>query len=246
METKKEHKKYRTSWSLADKKTLTCQQIWLIGQIYYDKMQIKKGRARHRIKHTAQLLKLFYWLYLTGSRPTEAFSQPLSIQIDGSYINIKKANARHKGEKTQIIMAMPIKDEYEKNMWNFITDNGIITEAKHIFIYDKWKSTASNNISALFAKNFIANLEDQDKKIHKNQGIIPQILRYARLRNLILEHHVDERVLEQYFGCNIKLMRSKAPQELCRALDFQEQKKILERANQVPTLKLGANIISTY
>jgi len=236
----------RNNWYFADKKTPICEQVWAIGQGYYTRMQEPKSRPRHRITQTTQLIKYFYWSYLTAAEPGEPSKQPVSIEIvheaNRDTINIKKLNQRHKGKEAEIYMAMPILDRHELDMWNFITNYGELTEAEHIFGFKNWKSIKQNNITALFNKNFLTTLEDpKDKKAYKNQGVLPRVLRYMRLKNLLLEHQAPERIIETYFGCNIDKMRKRHP-ELNKALDLKEQRQMMERANLMPNLKLGLGL----
>lgn len=260
METKKSElktpqpkRKNRTSWYFADKKTSISKQVWEIGQFYYNKMQDPKGRPRHRIKHSVELVKFFYWTYILGTQQQETFKQPLSLEIvhepNRDYMNIKHSNQRHKGAEAEVLMAMPILDQYERQIWDFITNLGTLTEVEHIFQYKEWNSTKQNNIANLMNKNFITDLQNpMDGKIYKKQGIPTSILRYMRLRNLILEHQVPERILNTWFGCDVKYMASRHPdlKRQLQAMDLKEQRIALEKANLMPNFKLGIGTMPTY
>jgi hypothetical protein len=243
-----EKRKNRNNWYFADKKLPISQQVYQIGKAYYDRMQVKQGLPRHRIKNPAQLVKLFYFLYLSAARPTEALSKPLSIEIvheaNKDYVNIKHRNLRHKGEKAETYMTIPILDQAEVDMWNAITDYASVSEAEHIFSFKDWKSLVQNNITCLFTKNFITNLEDPiEKKLHKAQGIPPIVLRYMRFKSLVLEHNCPDRLLSTYFGCDLRQLREKHP-DMNKVLDLKEQKEMLVRANLMPNLRLG--MLPTY
>ena len=240
-------KMQRNSWYFSDKKTPICQQVWLIGQAYYKKMLVPEGRARHRIKNPTQLVKLFYLYYLTGIKQQQAFRQPFTIEIvhepAKDYVNIKHQNDKRKGA-FEVFMCIPVLDEHEKSMWDFITDLGTTTNTENIFEYKKWKSTKKNNITMLFNKNFITTLEDPiERKPHKNQGVSPQIIRYMRFKNLILDHRAPERILSSWFGCDIGAMINRHP-ELLKALDLKEQRQELERVGLMPNLRLGMGNIA--
>ena len=238
-------RKNRNDWYFADKKTAICEQVYEIGQKYNKSINEPTGRARHRIKNPIQLIKLYYWIFLTGAKPYQAFSKPITLQIiheqQRDYVNIMHTSLRCKNIRKEIVICMPIIDESEQMMWSFITDGGTETELEKAFGSKGWKSTKSGNINALFKKNFKTDLESQDKKSHKNQGISPQILRYMRFKNLALEHDVRYEVLSTWFGCDIKKMMAKH-QDLKAGLDAKEQYKSLQKQNLFGNYRIGLNM----
>ena len=72
MERRRTH---TNTWIFADQQTPFSEQVYRIGEAYR-KRYMAMDLGRHRHSHPMQLLRLFYFLYLTGSRLMEPVLKP--------------------------------------------------------------------------------------------------------------------------------------------------------------------------
>ena len=242
----------RNLWYFHDRETLICRQVWEIGQDYLRRMQEPKGRPRHRIQNPVQLTKLFFWLFLTGARQQEAFLSPCTLDIinntqdGGTYVTITHRNQKHKEHKGDTVtQVMPIFDEWEQKMWTFITDGNRESEPGKIFGYENWKSTKKSNITALFKTNFRTTLETPDKKVHRDAGIAPHILRHMRTFNVLHNHHVPDDLAQVWFGWDTKYMIDYYA-HIRAVMSTRNQLGMLSRAGLLTGLRIEATLSQTH
>lgn len=237
-------KKYRSLWYLADSRDI-CRQIWEIGQEYYKRMQDPGKRGRHHIANPAHFTKLFYWLYLTGARQQEAFLEPRpTLEIvnkeGGTYIILQHVNQKHKqsnGAREIVTATIPILDIWEQKMWNFITDEGLSTNAEEIFRYDLWKSTNKANITGLVKHSFFTNLKDENGKVHKGEGIFPHMLRHTRAYNLLINHNIPKELVKLWMGWKLEDMLYYYAQ-IARIIQVEDQLEILKDRRLLTDLRV--------
>ena len=227
-------------WFFHNREELICKQVWEIGQTYLRRMNNPKGRPKNRIKNPVHLVKVMYWIFLSGARQQEAFAKPyptLSIvnKDGGTYVVITHVNEKHKnrnGLKDVTTSTIPIFDVWEQKMWNFITDGNTQTEASEMFGYRLWKSTENSAISYLFSRNFKTDLEDpEDHKVHKKAGILPHILRHMRTYNVLIDHNMRKYrdIVQIWFGWNDQYM-----------IDYYAHiRELMDRGKQIQTLQEG-------
>jgi integrase len=201
----------RNVWFFHNRQDLICKQVWEIGQKYYERMQDPERKPHHRVKYPALLVKVFYWIFLTGARQQEAFQQPNSLDIstvDGkTYVTIKRHNEKHRAHGgDEITAVIPVFDEWEQNMWNFITDGGQETQMVHILNLKLWGSIKKDNITLLFKHNFKTSLQEPKGTIHHDEGITPHILRHMRCYNVLHDHNLRRSTAQIWFGWDNQLM----------------------------------------
>jgi len=248
----KAKKSYKNMWYFHNRSELICKQIWFIGQAYYERMQEPKNRPTHRIKNPVQLIKLFYWIYLTGARNQEAFKKPYPtldiVNKEGeTRVIITHVNSKHKGPNNTadtVTEMIPILDEWEQKMWNFSTDGNQESQAAKIFGYGAWKSYRKNNITSLFIKNFRTALESPEKEVFKNEGIRPHILRHMRTYNLLSDHRVPRDLAQLWMGWDSQYMLDYYA-HIRQVMDSSKQLDILREKNLLTNLKVeGSKLFS--
>jgi len=227
-------KQNRNMWYFHNTTDLS-KQIWELGQGYYKRMINPESKPKHPIKNPASLVKLLYFLFLTGARQQEPFLEPFPIveivqKPEWTYVVITHVNEKHPGQKVNtVIETIPIFDEYEKKMWEWITDYGSAKDGESIFRYKAWKSTRKNNITALFNKNFTTTLEDPNHKVHKNEGISPHILRHLRAYHVLIRHNVPREMAQIWFGWDNQNMIDYYS-DIRNVMKVSDQEKMLERS----------------
>jgi len=234
-------------WVLADLTDIS-RQIFQIGEEYRLMTLGKGNKPRHMNKHPQQLLKYFYFLYLTGSRlmePAGVEREKPSITIfnnpDGVWVQISKVNAKHKApngvDRQMITQVFPIFDEWEQAMWNRITDGGTQTNIDEIFQLKDWPSTKQDIISDLIKHNFKANLRDPNGKLHRDTGLIPHILRHMRTFNVVIERGVPDAQVVRWFGwTNSRMIYYYA--NMRQILEAKSQLELLKRTNHLTKLSV--------
>lgn len=240
----------QNKWYFQDLQTPICEQVWKIGQQYYNLMQDPQARPRHRIKNPAALVKLLYWIFLTGSRQQEAFLEPYPRLTIVNKDNETRAiiwhvNEKHKkaGKRDEVQAMIPIFDEWEQKMWNFVTSGGTEFEASQIFQYDSWKSSANNNITAIFKANFKTTLIDPEtRKSYKNMGISPHQLRHMRSYNVLINHEMykNRELVKLWFGWSSDLMISYYA-HVRDIMGLMDQEKMLKSSGMLTNFKIDAN-----
>ena len=194
-------------WYFADLSKNVSEQVLAIGEAY--NKRVKDGSIKHMNGHPVQLLRYFYFLYLTGSRLMEPMCTPSpSIVLSNTegkvYIEVQKVNEKHRSpdgkERDVIVQALPVFNEAEQRMWNFITDGGMLLSAEDIFELHNWNSTTKYNMSLLIKANFKADLRDPNGKLHKSQGITPHILRHMRAYSVIVNYGAEVPYAVELFG----------------------------------------------
>jgi len=197
-------KKTRTNkWTFAKLEINISQQVFEIGEAYRAKFQ-SKGKLRHKNSHPTQLLKLWYYLYLSCSNLMDPFDKEKhrvinTMNVDGlSWIEIQDIS---KGTIPIVIeKVFPIFNEFDQKMWTYLTDGGITRDLNEILKPNEWKSTKKENVSGMIKTNFIWDLRDTNKKIHKQVGVTPNILRSMRLYSVVVDYKVDADLVQQWFN----------------------------------------------
>lgn len=252
-------KKYRNSWYLANLDDV-CKQVWEIGQAYYQRFREKKTWPKRKNKAPVQLVKYFYFLYLTGGRLCEPLLQPPQLELHndkaGSYISITKINEKHKdpqGNREKLNIILPIFDEWEERMWDFITDGGLLTNGKEIFKYglfgakedkrtNEWM-VSHDKIGQLVRRNFKADLKDANGNRKPHHSISPHILRHLRAYNLHIEHNVPKTLVAKWLGWRDERMFFWYV-EIARAMSIKSQLDVIKANNLlVPGLKVDRGLI---
>lgn len=228
-----------------------CKLVWELGQKYYDLMQDKKKRPRRRVKNPAALVKLLYWYWLTGAREREAFIKPypklsiINIENETRAI-IEHINEKHwkDGQREVVRAAIPIFDEWEQSMWNFITDGGQETQAEKIFQYETWKSTEQSLITKLFKYAFKTTLVDpKNGNVYRNEGISPHILRHMRSYNVLFNHGMYKRgreIIKLWFGWDDDYMLDYYA-HIKELMVISDQESILRKENLLTNFKIDAS-----
>ncbi len=239
-------KKKKNDWFFADLSINICQQVWDMGQAYYRKLQDPKTRPRRLSKQPVQLIKYFYFLFLTGSRLMEGIIEPRPIiqvldEAGFTIIKITKVNEKHfrsDGSREVITSTMPILDEYEQKMWNFITDGGLLSNPEDIFKWSNWESLENSQISEMITNNFKIDLkEPETNKVFKGIGIVPHILRHMRAYNLMVNHKIPKDLIIKWLGWDNDDMLYYYV-HLESMLGEAEQRKILRENNLLTNLKI--------
>ena len=230
----------RNAWYFADLVTNVSEKVWEIGQEY--KQRIDQGKIRHKNKFPVQLLRYFYFLYLTGSRRMEPTMMPLNIALrnENGYIIVKiiKMNEKHGGR--QMTQAIPVFNASEQAMWNYITDGGQETDPEQIFQFKNWKSTKKENLSGLIKTNFRTDLKDPiTQRIRKDTGITPHILRHMRVYSVFINYHVPEAYAVMMFGWkDSKMLYYYA--HIQETVSFRNQIEMLEKGDWLTSLQIDA------
>lgn len=237
-------KKHRNNWYFANLTENISEQILAIGEEY--NRRVKSGNIKHMNKFPIQLQRYFYFLYLTGARSSEPIFKPLSINLEnvkGHVIaKIIKVNEKHKNpdgsRHPQMTQAIPIFNSAEQRMWNFITDGGSELNTEHIFQFEGWKSTTKMNLSGLIKTNFKTDLRDPiTRRVHKDTGITPHILRHMRVYNVLVNYKVPETYAVMFFGWNdSKMLYYYA--HLQETVSFRNQVEMLEKGDWLTGLKI--------
>jgi hypothetical protein len=248
-------RKNRNKWYLQNQKD-PCREIYELGQEYIHKMEDPKERPRRRMKNPVALVKLFYWLWLTGGRQQEAFKKPyptITIAGRGDKVAVISThlNQKQKDKKDEVVATIPVFDEWEQAMWNFITDGGREEQGENIFQYKSWHSTANNNITQLFKYAFTTTLIDPDDpdpktRIHRASPLIPHILRHARAFNVLMNHGMrdDKTLVKKWFGWKSDAMLDYYP-NIGKVLSTEDQMDILEKEGKLTNLKIDASELLT-
>lgn len=192
----------------------------MIGKKYKD--HFINDKITHKNKNPEQLLRLWYFIYLTGARIMEPFANGLekpiisfSMQINPKsgkpdrFVTITKVNAKHRnadGNRQMMQQILPILNVWEQEMWHEITSGGLETNVDNIFKFKEWKSIKQPNINCLFKTNFKTDLKDPLGKLHTNCGISPHIIRHMRATYLSVTLNVPENQLLKLFGWKDKRM----------------------------------------
>ena len=200
-------RRYSNAWYFANTGRNACEQVWEIGQSYYQRLQQASTRPPHINKHPVQLIKYFYLLYLTGARRNELLDKPYpEIEVvntpEGVHILVNKLNSKHRGpqgEREIISQALPVMCTAEQDMWNFVLDGGLTTRINDILKLDTWR-LSKVTISQQVKNNFRINLKDQAGDLHRNAGITPHVLRHMRAFNILINHHVPPVLAIKWFG----------------------------------------------
>lgn len=252
-------RKNKNSWYFLNRKD-PCKEVWEMGQRYYLPYQKaletgdKSKLPRRRAKSPVALVKLLYWVYLTGARQQEAFRRPYPtisiVNKEGETRVISThLNQKQKKKDDRVVAVMPVFDEYEQKMWNFITDGGEETQAERIFMYKEWRSTNGDNISKLFKRAFktsLINSEDPEEKVHRNEGITPHILRHMRSYNVLINHGMqrERELVKLWFGWKSDSMLDYYP-HIRVMLAMEAQEDMLRKAGLLTDLKINDNKILT-
>lgn len=246
-------KRSMNHWYFADLSKNISEQVLAIGEAY--NQRIKEGSIKHINSHPVQLLRYFYFLYLTGSRLMEPTRTPtprivLSNTEGKVYIEVQKVNEKHKSpdgkDSDVIVQALPVFNEAEQRMWNFITDGGMSLNAEDIFELSQWKSTTKYNMNGLIKSNFKADLRDPNGKLHKNQGITPHILRHMRAYSVIVNYGAEVPYAIELFGWHDERMLYYYAHIRGR-LHVNTQLEMLKRGHLLTNLKIDmAKAIAQY
>lgn len=236
-------RRYRNRWTFADLSKNTCEQIWRIGQEYY--MKFREGpRPRHSISHPVQLVKYFYFLYLTGCRLMEPIKEPVRLSMQhqdgGTQVIVRHLNEKHPtadGNPDFTTAEFPVFDEWEQKMWLFITDGAINTDSDDIFRFKDWGALNTSCMSHLIDRNFFVDLKDLSGKAHRHEGLSPHILRHMRAFNVVITHNVRPELAITWFGWkDIKMLYYYA--HIKELMSIRNQHQILKRDNLLTLLTL--------
>jgi integrase len=181
-------RRYSNKWIFADLSTDISKQIYECGQGY-----LFNARKGHNIfSYPAQLTRFFYFLGMTGARLKEPVDPPVKIVISNANhettVTIDKLSEKHKGPnggKKIITQVLPVFNEWERKMWMYITDGGMLQRGEDIFLFKEWNSLKKNNLNQLIKHNFRINLRDLDDVVHRQHGITPHILRHMRAFSML-------------------------------------------------------------
>ena len=254
-----------TAWAFANLGQDTSKTVWEIGEAYRKKYQ--GGKVRHGHTHPTQLLKYFYFNFLTGARPQEPIIEPepvINFSSKGNeiWVEVTKVNEKHfknavalnkdeapkgyrqrrkldlvKSTRDTTEQAFPVFNEYEQKMWIFLTDGGVLMRGSEIFQFKEWKSTKKKNITCLFKTNFRTDLRDLHGRVHRDSGITPYILRHMRAYNLIVNYGADISWVVKVFGWANDSMLYRYA-DIRRNLSIRGQLEILRRTNMLTTLSV--------
>jgi hypothetical protein len=169
-------------------------------------------------------VKLFYLDYLDAGRISEHLLDPLPkckpvSFAQREFMNVVKINEKHfeeyervkmrpngtwiykgKGKREMVNQYIPIDDEYEKKMWLYITDSG--TNYTLDFL-EEIRKIHRTNITHGFNRMFKHDLTD-GKKVYRNAGINPHILRHSRVFNLLINKRYPKEYIGPFLGWNIR------------------------------------------
>lgn len=242
-------RKNKNSWRFANPiNSNPSKEVYEMGMRYFNRMQDPKQRPRKRFNSPAALVKVLFWIYNTGCRQQEVFKKPyptMDIHSDASatWIEISHQNQKQKKEsKRRIDYIIPVFNEWEQMMWNFITDGGKQTQAEAVFQYKNWPSTKNDNISKLFNRNFRTTLIDDDdpqQQALADEGITPHILRHARAYDVLVNHHIDKSDVIKMFGWSNDIMVYYYA-DIAKRLSKEQQLKRFREAGLLTNLKIDA------
>lgn len=236
------------SWVFANLGTNISDQVWEIGQAYKQATTTPPGEKlrRHHHSHPIQLLKFFYFVYLTGSRisePTAGGAEAPTVDLFNekgvAWVEVNKVNSKHKSPdgigRQMISQLFPVFNVSEQKMWNFITDGGLQTNVREMFQFADWKSLKHENLNCLFKTNFRTDLKDPSGNLSKDTGITPHILRHMRTFNVLINYGVDRSLVKDWFGWKNTRMIDYYALERTR-LERKLQREILERGQHFTNL----------
>ena len=189
------------------------KEIYEMGMRYYELMLDPHKRPRRRFKNPTSLVNVLYFIYLTGCRQQEVFKKPYPTisfhekTIDGTkltWVEITRLNQKQKKEKNKLVdCMMPIFDQWEQKMWEFMSSGGQVTQAEAIFKYKSWKSTKERYICELFENAFkttLINDNDPERRSQSNAGITPHILRHARAYDILCNRNLERIDCQKILG----------------------------------------------
>lgn len=211
-----------------------CRRVWLAGQEYSE-----KPKGNRKVRNPVHLIKLFYWIYLTASYPSEPFLEPYpSIRINnsatGTFVEIEHADGRscRKGAKRGVVRpTIPIMDIWEKRMWNYLTDGGTVTDPSEVFGYGKWNSIKPSSITMAFKRSF---------KIEGTDSVTPTTLRYLRAFN-VAKHNVPSFLVKEWFRWNDRMLEYH--KGILANLKQSDQVEVLRAFNLLTKLRIDEGIL---
>lgn len=246
--------KRTNKWTFANLSENISKQVWQITESYKARFRDPEQKPRHLNGFPIQLCKYVDYTYLTGGRLMDGIVHTPQINIvnkEGKvYVAISKVNQKHKaldGTGREVIdLALPVFNEYEQAMWNFITDGGLTTDANEIFQFDRWKSTSKHNLNCLIKTNFRTDLRDEAGHVHRDHGITPHIFRHMRAFNVIVNYGVDVPLAIKWFGWTDQRMLYYYA-HIRKALNISNQVEMLKRGNLLTNLAIDmGKAITTY
>ncbi len=200
------------------------KEIWDMGQAGYK--ALLESKAPNKYPYPLELTKLGYFAYFSGARIGEPLRTDRLVCYEKDHNGeriayIEKDNEKHlsdvrkkkTGQKTELgaerykklgkrtitIANIPLNEEYDIKMWDFIT-NGLPDErglARTFDVFGGYEALA--RVSKAFKGHFCANLTD-GYKTFDNHGITPHILRHLRAYNLQINRRYPAELIQAYMG----------------------------------------------
>lgn len=206
------------------------KQVYEVGKNTRERSYLNMGHQGTPVKDLVGLIKLFYFLYLTGARIGEMLRDPKpkilqTFSYKGyTFVKLQRVNEKNFdkyeitgqnsrgrpiykgiGDREILTVNIPIDDAYDKLMWDYIFDNGANLNVN--FLGDFGGYGDRSRISHMISNNFRANLNDGER-IHKQSGITPHMLRHMRDFNLrVNKGYEPESVMKIIGWHNEKMMR---------------------------------------
>jgi hypothetical protein len=215
------------------------RQIWEMGEAYRNACY----EGRKKGKTPVELVKAFYFTYLSASNISDLLSAPyprMEVQAFRNWILIKVVK-QSKKDKTGIQMQfIPLDDEYEKEMWDLVLDCGE-TMSLDTLALSFGGIKARTHITNRFKRSFRMTLTDGTVTF-RNRGITPDFLRTLREYVLLKKGYSIEYV-RGFMGLKRIAKPSKGwiGNEIKQASQLTQIEKVLdkERANGIMSYRLG-------
>lgn len=170
--------------------------VWLAGREYGERLS-KPGMGA--AKRPIDLIKAYYLCYLTAVRPSELLSVPAMViaqeQLKTWYV-VKITRSNERSAENMIKTWAPVDRQYEKLMWDFVTDSGERFNLDYLIA--GFVGTSRNHLCNRFKHSFRMDLTD-GKNILLKKGITPDMLRSFREYSLLKKGYPYEYV-RQFLG----------------------------------------------
>jgi len=238
-------KAYKTAWIFEDRSNMDKLQFDIVSKY------LEEGRYS---RYKELYAKYYAALYCAGMRRIEPFLFNISIiakDINGiKYYKVRRANAKHftkykkipngigadglpkfrrKGiQRASITPLFRPENIWEEALWKFIAPNIVNTLDFMPLINNTLTKQSLKQLTTKFSMRFRADITDGESKVIKNGGIVPHMLRHARLFDTKIIHAYEDAQIVKLFGWDSRDMIDHYA-DIKSSIGEMEQLKMYER-----------------
>ena len=146
-------------------------------------------------------------------------------------MHVEKINEKHDVglKKSIMIQNIPIVDESDQAIWNYITDSGTNFNLQPVFeVFGAYSQRNRINLSRSLTSAFKTDLTDGNE-VFRGAGIPPHVLRHLRVYNLKFNRGYDLDFIQALLGWKKKDMFEHYVY-ISKMLRDKEQLQVLERS----------------